>query len=91
LATVHRIDDVLYAAVADVGCFPVSYASFAARHPASLLLQEEIGIVDRRLMERVKLHPDYALLNSVRKHWIYTVADFVDAREDRLLANGIDV
>jgi hypothetical protein len=25
------------------------------------------------------------------KHWIYTVADFVDAREDRLLANGIDV
>lgn len=26
-----------------------------------------------------------------RKHWIYTVADFVDAREDRLLANGIDV
>jgi hypothetical protein len=26
-----------------------------------------------------------------RKHWIYTVADFVDARKDRLLANGIDV
>jgi hypothetical protein len=25
------------------------------------------------------------------KHRIYTVADFVDAREDRLLANGIDV
>ncbi|CAE6964868.1 hypothetical protein R70211_07258 [Paraburkholderia domus] len=27
----------------------------------------------------------------LRKHWIYTVADFVDARKDRLLANGIDV
>ncbi len=25
------------------------------------------------------------------KHWIYTVADFVDARDERLLANGIDV
>jgi O6-methylguanine-DNA--protein-cysteine methyltransferase len=29
--------------------------------------------------------------NALRKHWTYTVADFVDAREDRLLANGIDV
>ena len=28
-------------------------------------LQEEIGIIEKRLMERVKLHPDYALLNSV--------------------------
>ncbi|MFM0176871.1 hypothetical protein PQR52_00200 [Paraburkholderia aspalathi] len=28
---------------------------------------------------------------QICKHWIYTVADFVDAREDRLLANGIDV
>ena len=26
-----------------------------------------------------------------RKHSTCTVADFVDAREDRLLANGIDV
>ena len=30
-------------------------------------------------------------LEVIRKHWIYTVADFVDARKDRLLANGIDV
>jgi transposase len=28
-------------------------------------LQEEIGIIEKRLMERVKLRPDYALLNSV--------------------------
>jgi transposase len=28
-------------------------------------LQEEIGIIEKRLMERVKLHPDYTLLNSV--------------------------
>jgi hypothetical protein len=28
---------------------------------------------------------------NLSKHRIYTVADFVDAREDRLLANGIDV
>ena len=28
-------------------------------------LQEQIGIVEKRLMERVKQHPDYALLNSV--------------------------
>jgi len=28
-------------------------------------LQEEIGFIEKRLMERVKLHPDYALLNSV--------------------------
>ena len=27
--------------------------------------QEEIGIIEKRLMARVKLHPDYALLNSV--------------------------
>ncbi|WP_236002410.1 hypothetical protein [Paraburkholderia elongata] len=84
MATVHRIDDVLYAAVADVGCFPVSYASFAARHPASLLLQEEIGIVERRLMERVKLHPDYALLNSVPGIGpvLATLADHNDGRSN---------
>jgi len=28
-------------------------------------LQEEIGIIEKRLMERVKLRPDYALLNTV--------------------------
>ena len=28
-------------------------------------LQEQIGIIEKRLKERVKLHPDYALLNSV--------------------------
>jgi transposase len=28
-------------------------------------LQEEIGIIGKRLMERVKLRPDYALLNTV--------------------------
>jgi transposase len=28
-------------------------------------LQEEIGFIEKRPMERVKLHPDYALLNSV--------------------------
>jgi hypothetical protein len=32
-----------------------------------------------------------SIMLQLRKHWIYTVADFVDAREDRLLANGIDV
>ncbi|CAH2811252.1 MAG: Transcriptional regulator, LysR family [uncultured Caballeronia sp.] len=34
---------------------------------------------------------DLAFLRAERKHSIYTVADYVDAREDRLLANGIDV
>ncbi|HKR46544.1 MAG TPA: transposase [Paraburkholderia sp.] len=28
-------------------------------------LQEEIRIIEKRLMERMKLHPDYALLNTV--------------------------
>lgn len=28
-------------------------------------LQDEIGIIEKRLMERVKLRPDYALLNTV--------------------------
>jgi hypothetical protein len=28
---------------------------------------------------------------ALRKYSIYTVADYVDTREDQLLANGIDI
>lgn len=45
--------------------------------------------VDRRTKEGMSNKEIHRCLK--RKHWIYTVADFVDAREDRLLANGIDV
>jgi hypothetical protein len=39
------------------------------------------------LAQQFEVHPN----QITGKHWIYTVADFVDARKDRLLANGIDV
>jgi hypothetical protein len=45
---------------------------------------EAMAILDVAITE---FGPDDQLIG---KHWISTVTDFVDAREDRLLANGID-
>jgi transposase len=59
---VKRLDE---AQVSGFGFAPDVALAMQANLAVMQTLQEEIGIIERRLMERVKLHPDYALLNSV--------------------------
>ena len=59
---VKRLDE---AQVNEFGFAPDVLLAMQANLAVMQTLQEEIGIIEKRLMERVKLHPDYALLNSV--------------------------
>jgi transposase len=59
---VKRLDE---AQVSGFGFAPDVTLAMQANLAVMQTLQEEIGIIEKRLMERVKLHPDYALLNSV--------------------------
>src|SRR3984957_6094255 len=59
---VKRLDE---AQVNEFGFAPDVLLAMQANLAVMQTLQEQIGIVEKRLMERVKQHPDYALLNSV--------------------------
>jgi transposase len=59
---VKRLDE---AQVSGFGFAPDVTLAMQANLAVMQTLQEEIRIIEKRLMERVKLHPDYALLNSV--------------------------
>jgi transposase len=59
---VKRLDE---AQVNGFGFAPDVLLAMQANLAVMQTLQEQIGIVEKRLMERVKQHPDYALLNSV--------------------------
>ena len=59
---VKRLDE---AQVSGFGFAPDVLLAMQANLAVMQTLQEQIGIVEKRLMERVKQHPDYALLNSV--------------------------
>jgi transposase len=59
---VKRLDE---AQVSGFGFAPDVTLAMQANLAVMQTLQEEIEIIEKRLMERVKLHPDYALLNSV--------------------------
>jgi transposase len=59
---VKRLDE---AQVSGFGFAPDVTLAMQANLAVMQTLQEEIGIIEKRLMERVKLHQDYALLNSV--------------------------
>jgi transposase len=59
---VKRLDE---AQISGFGFAPDVTLAMQANLAVMQTLQEEIGIIEKRLMERVKLHQDYALLNSV--------------------------
>jgi transposase len=59
---VKRLDEVQ---VNGFGFAPDVTLAMQANLAVMQTLQEQIGILEKRLMERVKLQPDYALLNSV--------------------------